>query len=67
MHLISEDSYVKTTLPDFIADGERLSGFLDCLFSELAAGKSEKAKELLVEDLSCDWSKYWENHSSITS
>ena len=53
-----EDSYVKTTLPDFIADGERLSGFLDCLFSELAAGNFEKAKELLVEDLSCDWSKY---------
>ena len=53
-----EDSYVKTTLPDFIADGERLSGFLNSLFSELAAGNFEKAKELLVEDLSCDWSKY---------
>ncbi|MDH2171079.1 hypothetical protein N5J50_01230 [Acinetobacter johnsonii] len=53
-----EDSYVKTTLPDFIADGERLSSFLNSLFSELAAGNFEKAKELLVEDLSCDWSKY---------
>jgi hypothetical protein len=45
-------------LPDFIADGERLSSFLNSLFSELAAGNFEKAKELLVEDLSCDWSKY---------
>ena len=53
-----DDSYVKTTLPDFIADGEELSGFLNSLFSELAAGNFEKAKELLVEDLSCDWSKY---------
>ncbi|MCU4491625.1 hypothetical protein KTI63_03970 [Acinetobacter guillouiae] len=53
-----EDSYVKTTLPNFIADGERLSSFLNSLYSELAAGNFEKAKELLVEDLSCDWSKY---------
>lgn len=53
-----DDSYVKTTLPDFIADGEELSGFLNSLFSELAAGNFEKAKEVLVEDLSCDWSKY---------
>ncbi|MEN8286713.1 hypothetical protein ABFP35_15120 [Acinetobacter baumannii] len=53
-----EDSYVKTTLPDFIVDGERLSGFLNSLFSELAAGNFEKAKDLLAEDSSCDWTKY---------
>lgn len=53
-----EDSYVKTTLPDFTADGERLSSFLNSLFSELAAGNFEKAKELVIEDLSRDWSKY---------
>jgi hypothetical protein len=53
-----EDSYVKTTLPDFITDGDRLSGFLNSLFSELAVGNFEKAKELLVEDLSCDGAKY---------
>lgn len=52
------DEYVQTTLPDFIADGERLSVFLNSLFSELAVGNFEKAKELLVEDLSCDWSRY---------
>lgn len=53
-----EDSYVKRTLPNFIADGERLSNLLNSLFSELAVGNFEKAKELLVEDLSCDGSKY---------
>lgn len=52
------DNYIQTTLPDFITDGERLSVFLNSLFSELAAGNFEKAKELLVEDLSCDWSRY---------
>lgn len=53
-----EDNNVKTTLPDFIADGERLSSFLNSLFSELAVGNFEKAKDLLAEDLNYDWSKY---------
>ena len=52
------DNYVQTTLPDFIADGDRLCSFLNSLFAELAAGNFEKAKDLLAEDLSSDLSKY---------
>lgn len=52
------DPYIQTTLPNFLADGEKLGSFLNSLFLELAAGNFEKVKDLLSEDIDCDWSNY---------
>ncbi|EFF84385.1 hypothetical protein HMP0015_0137, partial [Acinetobacter haemolyticus ATCC 19194] len=45
------DPYIQTTLPNFLADGEKLGSFLNSLFLELAAGNFEKVKDLLSEDI----------------
>ena len=52
------DPYIQTTLPNFLAHGEKLGSFLNSLFLELAAGNFEKVKDLLSEDIDCDWSNY---------